>query len=77
MQARSTLPLLSFPSHAPHYISPLVLVDRLIRYQQAGEQIDMLDLTIALGPYDSRRRSEAVKLANQLEEPLKSLSLLR
>jgi hypothetical protein len=73
IRAKSRLPLLSFPSHAPHYISPLVLVDRLIRYQQAVEQIDILDLSIALARMVTDGAGKAVELAIGLEEPLKSL----
>ena len=73
MQADSKLPLLSFPSHKPYYIAPAVLVDRLIRYRKAGEEIDILDLTIALSRTITDSAAEALQAADQLDEPLKNL----
>jgi len=73
MHAESKLPLLSLPSHKPYYIAPTVLVDRLIRYQEAGEEIDNLDLTIAITRTLSDGAVEALNATEQLYEPLKSL----
>lgn len=43
------LPLLSTPSHAPHWVAPTALVARLQAYQAAGTSPDVADLTLALG----------------------------
>ncbi|MBO2011125.1 DUF6493 family protein [Hymenobacter negativus] len=42
------LPLLSTPSHAPHWVAPTTLVQKLLTYQAAGQFPDTADLTLAL-----------------------------
>ena len=42
------LPLLSTPTHAPYWLAPTALVERLLRYEQAGQLPNFGDLTIAL-----------------------------
>jgi hypothetical protein len=46
--ARRGLPLLSIPSHAPHYLAPTALVQRLLAYEATGQQPDPADLAVAL-----------------------------
>ncbi len=41
-------PLLSTPTHKPMYIAPLILVERLKQYQQAGVEPDVIDMQLAL-----------------------------
>lgn len=48
LRAFNTLPLLSTPTHAPAWIDPVVLVDRLHQYAQQGQLPDETDLQIAL-----------------------------
>ena len=43
-----TLPLLSVPTHAPFWVAPEVLVDRIIMHEQHGQQVNLNDLAIAL-----------------------------
>ncbi|HEY1163614.1 MAG TPA: DUF6493 family protein [Chitinophaga sp.] len=43
-----TLPLLSTPTHAPAWISPFVLTDRLYEYQRSNKIPDELDMQIAI-----------------------------
>ena len=45
---RSSLPLLSTPTHAPHWIDPEVLVERINCWQAAGEEIDPIDFQLAI-----------------------------
>jgi hypothetical protein len=45
---RVQLPLLSTFTHQPYYVSPVVLVEKLLRYQQHGTDPNLADLTIAL-----------------------------
>ncbi|NML64321.1 hypothetical protein HHL22_03795 [Hymenobacter sp. RP-2-7] len=45
---QTALPLLSTFTHQPHYVSPVVLVEKLLRYQQYGTAPNLADLTIAL-----------------------------
>lgn len=42
------LPLLSTPTHAPAFIDPIVLAQRLRKYQQANAEPDDMDMQIAL-----------------------------
>ena len=42
------LPLLSTPSHAPHWVAPTALVTKLLAYQNTAQQPDPADLTVAL-----------------------------
>ena len=46
-QARP-LPLLSTPSHAPHWVAASVLMRRLLDYEEAGQEPNAADLTLAL-----------------------------
>jgi predicted DNA-binding WGR domain protein len=69
----STLPLLSMPTHAPHWISPTTLLERLVAYQQQNEPIDPLDLAIAIARMPREDTAEAVLLCGQLSGNLKTL----
>lgn len=73
ISAGSQLTLLSMPTHAPHYVAPRVLVERLLAYQNAKEAIDPLDLTIAIARTLSDGAEEALPLCDKLDEPLASL----
>ena len=42
------LPLLSTPSHAPHWVAPTALVERLLAHEAAGLLPDPADLALAL-----------------------------
>ncbi|WP_426790884.1 DUF6493 family protein [Sphingobacterium sp. WOUb80] len=42
------LPLLSLPTHKPFWIAPIILVERILAYQEAGVKINLLDFSIAL-----------------------------
>lgn len=42
------LPLLSLPTHAPFWIAPQTLVQRILDYQDKGVDLDLVDLSIAL-----------------------------
>ncbi|HEX8328378.1 MAG TPA: DUF6493 family protein [Hymenobacter sp.] len=48
LRTAPTLPLLSSPSHAPHWVAPTVLVEKLLAYQAAGVLPDAADLALAL-----------------------------
>lgn len=45
---KSTLPLLSFPTHAPYWVSATELINRLEKYQKSGIKIAPFDFAIAL-----------------------------
>ncbi|AHJ96279.1 DUF6493 family protein [Hymenobacter swuensis] len=49
LQAAGTpLPLLSTPTHAPHWVAPSVLMRRLLAYEDAGQEPNPADLCLAL-----------------------------
>ena len=48
LQQRQSLPLLSTPTHLPHWVAPTALVNRLLTYQQAATEPAVADLLIAL-----------------------------
>lgn len=73
MAGNPALPMLSFPSHYPHWIAPKVLLERLIAYQRNGEEIHPLDLTIAIGRMPREQLKEAVPLLAELKGELKPL----
>ena len=47
LQQKSTLPLLSTPTHEPFYIEAEVLVDKLLQYEAQGENPDLDNLIVA------------------------------
>ena len=48
LQQARPLPLLSTPSHAPHWVAASVLMRRLLDYEEAGQEPNAADLTLAL-----------------------------
>ena len=71
----SALPLLSFPSHKPYWVAPKVLLERVIAYQNTNEEIDFLDLSIAISRMPRENTEEAIPLLDKIEgEPKQLLS---
>jgi predicted DNA-binding WGR domain protein len=73
MSSNIPLPMLSFPSHYPYWIAPKVLLERLITYQENGEEIHQLDLIIAIGRMPREQVEEAIPLLELLKGALKPL----
>ncbi|MDQ2770967.1 MAG: DUF6493 family protein [Bacteroidota bacterium] len=48
LRTRQALPLLSTPTHQPHWVAPSALVARLLAYQAAGIPPEPADLAVAL-----------------------------
>ncbi|MCD0474679.1 DUF6493 family protein [Flavobacterium sp. EDS] len=69
----SALPLLSFPSHKPYWVAPKVLLERIIAYQNTNEEIDFLDLSIAISRMPRENTEEAMSLLDKIEGELKQL----
>lgn len=69
----SALPLLSFPSHKPYWVAPKVLLERIIAYQNTNEEIDFLDLSIAISRMPRENTEEAMPLLDKIEGELKQL----
>lgn len=73
IDTNSTLPLLSFPSHKPYWVAPKVLLERVIAYQNTKEEIDSVDLAIAIARMPRENVAEAIPLLDQIEGELKPL----
>jgi hypothetical protein len=69
----SQLPLLSMPTHEPYWVEPKVLMERLIAYQNAKEDIDRADLCIAISRMPRENTEEAAQLLPQLDTDLAKL----
>ncbi|WP_306352174.1 DUF6493 family protein [Flavobacterium sp. '19STA2R22 D10 B1'] len=70
---KSKLPLLSFPSHLPHWVAPKVLVERLLQYQEANEPINKIDFAIAISRMPRENTTEALQLCDQLKDEVADL----
>ena len=73
IESNSALPLLSFPSHKPYWVAPKVLLERVIEYQKTKEEIDYLDLAIAIARMPRETTAEAIPLLDKVEGELKQL----
>jgi len=73
IESNSKLPMLSFPSHKPYWVAPKVLLERVIAYQKANEEIDNVDLAIAIARMPRENTEEAIPLLDQIEGELKPL----
>ncbi|MFH6994439.1 DUF6493 family protein [Flavobacterium sp. FlaQc-48] len=69
----SALPLLSLPSHKPYWVAPKVLVERIITYQNTKEEIDSVDLAIAIARMPRENVAEAIPLLDKVEGELQQL----
>lgn len=73
IDCNSALPLLCFPSHMPYWVAPKVLLERIIAYQNTNEEIDYVDLAIAIARMPRENIAEAIPLLDQIEGELKPL----
>jgi predicted DNA-binding WGR domain protein len=71
--SNSNLPLLSMPTHAPFWVEPKTLIERLIAYQNAKEEIDRVDLCIAISRMPRENTEEAIQLLPKLEPEMAKL----
>ena len=62
------LPLLSLPTHAPFWIAPHTLVQRMLDYQTKGVDLDLLDLSIALSRTVREDLEGVVALIDQVND---------
>jgi predicted DNA-binding WGR domain protein len=70
---KSTLPLLSLPTHLLYWVAPKTLVERMIAYQNTKEKIDFVDLSIAIARMPRENMDEAIALLPQLEDEMQQL----
>jgi hypothetical protein len=59
LQAQRALPLLSTPTHAPHWVAPTALVNKLLAYEAAQQEPNMTDLVVALARTAHAHAAEA------------------
>lgn len=67
----STLPLLSCPTHLPHWIAPRVLLERIIAYQDANETISPTDLAVAISRTPREGTAAALPLLPKIDARLR------
>jgi hypothetical protein len=72
-QNQSVLPLLSLPTHAPYWIEPKILLERIIAYYQAKEKIDVIDLSVAICRMPREKMEDALPLLRQLDPALEQI----
>lgn len=63
------LPLLSLPTHAPFWIAPQILVERILAYQEQAVTVDLLDLSIALSRTVREELAGVEALTEQIADP--------
>ena len=73
IDSNSVLPLLSFPSHKPYWVAPKVLLERIIAYQTTNEEIDSLDLAVAIARMPRENVEEAIPLLKKIQGEYKQL----
>lgn len=69
----SVSPLLSFPTHLPYWVEPKILLERIIQCQEAKEEINFIDFSIAISRMPRENIEEALPLLNDLEPEFKDL----
>ncbi|MCP9763547.1 DUF6493 family protein [Lacihabitans soyangensis] len=67
IQRKSTLSLLSMPSHEPNWISPKVLLTRLLEYQDNAEPIILTDFVLAISRMPREETEEAIEMCEQIQ----------
>ncbi|MGI4872316.1 MAG: DUF6493 family protein [Janthinobacterium lividum] len=68
LRERWALPLLSTPTHAPHWVAPTALLARLLAYEAAGQAPDPADLAVALARTAHAHPAEAAQALAQLPQ---------
>jgi hypothetical protein len=75
MNSGDQLPLLSVITHAPCWISPVILVERFEMYQKEGITPDSMDVQLAIQRCSLERTTEALQLAGRLKGEYRELLL--
>jgi hypothetical protein len=66
LRSRQALPLLSTPTHQPHWVAPSALVARLLAYQAAGIPPEPADFAVALARTAHAHPTDAAEALRQL-----------
>jgi len=76
IKSKQSLPLLSTPTHHQFWLSPSVLIDRLLAWQKAELQADQIEIQIALARvYLTDAESHIERIENELEGEIKDILL--
>lgn len=70
---KSLLPLLCFPSHAPYWIAPKVLLQRILDYTNANETIYEIDLAVAISRMPREQVEDALPLIEKIPNEYQNL----
>ncbi|MEN7551974.1 DUF6493 family protein [Rapidithrix thailandica] len=65
LKTGDTLPILSTPTHSPAWLSPVALVQRLAKYQEAQIPPNGIDLQLAISRVVFEQQEEALQLAQE------------
>jgi hypothetical protein len=68
LREQRALPLLSTPSHAPYWLAPSILVQKLLVYEAAGLEPDLADLAVALARTAHTHPAEATAALRRLPQ---------
>jgi len=68
LRARVALPLLSTPTHQPHWVAPSMLASRLLAYQAAATVPEATDLAVALARSAHAHPAEAAEALRLLPQ---------
>ena len=68
LRAGRSLPLLSTPTHAPHWVAPTALLHKLLAYEAAQQQPDPADLALALARLAWATETDAAQARLQLPQ---------
>ena len=68
LRAGAALPLLSTPTHQPHWVAPSTLISRLLAYQAAGTAPSAPDLALALARAAHAHPAEATQALHLLPQ---------
>ncbi|WP_298421460.1 DUF6493 family protein [uncultured Kordia sp.] len=60
IQSGCTIPLLSLPTHLPFWITPQVLIDRIVLYYEQKIEINIYDFQIAIGRLPIQENSKGI-----------------
>ncbi|WP_290842961.1 DUF6493 family protein [Flavobacterium sp.] len=69
----STIPMLSFPTHKPHWIEPKTLLQRLLDCQENNVAVDWVDLAVAISRMPRENVSEALPILEKINGEFKEL----
>ncbi|NMH29052.1 DUF6493 family protein [Flavobacterium silvaticum] len=73
MNKNVAIPMLSFPSHKPHWVEPKILLERLLACQENNIAVDWIDLAIAISRMPRENVEEAAPLLDSVNGELKDL----